>query len=201
MKRLLFIFTLIFCMSLPAIKAQVKDSTIIARDSTAAANDSIAQAKRNRKKIYSIARKSTLMSAILPGLGQAYNKKYWKVPVIYAGLIGFGYLFVTNNTQYRFYRKNLIAFYDNDSSTVNTTQYSGSQLETLKTDFKKNRDLGLIGMGIIYLVNIIDANVDGHLRTFDVSDDLSISVDPWQNIYRSAGYKTAMGLSIKFNFK
>ena len=199
MKRLLLILTCIVCICLPAAKAQVKDSVhTTVRDSAAIAKDSIAQAKQNKKKIYSIARRSTIMSAILPGLGQAYNKKYWKVPIIYAGLIGFGYLFVTNNSKYTQYRYGVLHYYGNDSLAVAKTGYTGSQLATLKNDYKKSRDLGLIGMGIIYVLNIIDANVDGHLRTFDVSDDLSLQIDPWQNYYRG---RSTMGISVKLNFK
>lgn len=196
------------CIAFYKVNAQV-DSTKARADSlpriapstTVSATDSTTLAKKNKKKIYSIARRASIMSAILPGLGQAYNKKYWKLPIIYAGLGGFGYLFATNNKEYKYYRKNLKAWYDSDSSTVNVTRYTGAQLQVLKADFKKSRNFGLIGMAAIYLVNIIDANVDGHLRTFDVSDDLSLSVDPWQSIYRRDGFKSAMGLSIKLNFK
>lgn len=142
------------------------------------------------------------MSTILPGLGQAYNKKYWKLPIIYAGLGGFGYMFVTNNEQYKFYRKNLIAANDDDPDTDNTTIYSSDQLQVQKVAYRKNRDFAAIGIAVIYILNIIDANVDAHLKTFDVSDDLSLNVAPWHSIYGSAGgYKTVTGLSLKLTFK
>lgn len=203
MNRLLLIFAIIFFISLPAAKAQVKDTVIVlTRDSVTAAKDSITLAKKNKKKIYSTARRAAILSAVCPGLGQAYNKKYWKLPVIYAGLGGFGYMFVTNNKQYNYFRKNLIAVYDNNPNTVNQTVYSGEDLKIYKDDYKKSRNFGVIGFVAIYLVNIIDANVDGHLKTFDVSDDLSLSIDPWQQqMFRDKGYKTAMGLSLKINFK
>lgn len=142
------------------------------------------------------------MSAILPGLGQAYNKKYWKLPIIYAGLGGFTYMFITNNEQYKFYRKNLIALNDDDPNTDNTTRYSSDQLQVQKVAYRKNRDFAAIGIAVIYILNIIDANVDAHLKTFDVSDDLSIHVRPWQTIYSTGlGYKGAAGFSVKLNFK
>jgi uncharacterized protein DUF5683 len=205
LKQLFFIFIIPFFLSLPKAKAQT-DSTRLPVDTAAnralAIEDSTALAKKNKKKVYSTARRAAILSAVIPGAGQAYNKKYWKIPIIYAGLGAFGYLFVTNNKEYNFYRKNLVAFYDTDSNTTNTTRYSGEQLQSLKAEYKKKRNLGVIGMVAIYLVNIVDANVDGHLKTFDVSDDLSLSVDPWQTInYGNNGYRSAMGVSLKLNFK
>ncbi len=142
------------------------------------------------------------MSALLPGLGQAYNKKYLKIPLIYAGLGGFGYMFVTNNQQYNFYRKNLIAENDEDPNTINTTRYSSDQLQVQKVSYRKNRDLAAIGIAVFYVLNIIDANVDAHLKTFDVSDDLSMNIRPWHSVYSNGtGFSTATGISIKLNFK
>jgi hypothetical protein len=73
-----------------------------------------------KKVIYTEPRTASIMSAILPGLGQVYNRKYWKVPIIYAGLGGLGYLFYVNQTQYVEYRSNVRAYFDDDPSTVNT---------------------------------------------------------------------------------
>ena len=76
------------------------------------------------------------------------------------------------------------------------------QTKVLKLYYRKNRDFAVIGFSLIYLINIIDANVDAHLRTFDVSDDLSIHLDPWQSTYKTnSGYRAATGLSVKLNFK
>lgn len=173
-----------------------------AQDSLSHESDSIARAKAARKKLYSRPRRATIMSAILPGLGQAYNKKYWKLPIIYGGLAGFGYMFYKNNTEFIYFKKNVIAAYDNDPSTGYDLHYSPEQLQTQKLYYKKYRDFAIIGLGIIYIVNLVDANVDAHLRTFDVSDDLSLNVEPWcelMNIGSRVG--TATGISLKFKFK
>ena len=140
------------------------------------------------------------MSAILPGLGQVYNKKYWKVPVIYAGLGGFGYMFYINNIQYNYYRAALLYSVNNNGvAMADGALYSTDDLQRLKVGFKKYRDFAVIGMGIFYLLNLIDANVDAHLKTFDVSDNLSVNIDPWQTMdFRG---KCATGLSVKLNFK
>ncbi len=172
--------------------------------SAAAQNDTLkadtVKSVKNNRSVYANARRATLMSAILPGLGQIYNKKYWKVPIIYAGIGGFGYMFVTNNTQYNYYRAALLYSVDNGGVAVADGQlYRTEDLQTLKLGFKKYRDFAAIGIGILYLLNIVDANVDAHLKTFDVSDDLSLNIDPWQII--GPGGTCATGLSIKLNFK
>jgi hypothetical protein len=198
---LLITACLIFYSSLPIV-AQQKDSIQLQKNNAFGTEDTVHLTKVQKKKIYSAPRRASIMSAILPGLGQAVNKKYWKIPIIYAGLGGFGYLFAVNNKEYNYYRKNLIAQNDNDSTTLNITRYTTSQLQEEKNFYKKNRDFTAIGMVLIYLFNIIDANVDAHLKTFDVGDNLTLQIDPWQNIYRaSSGYRSSTGLSLKLTFK
>jgi hypothetical protein len=183
------------------LPAQVQDTVAVPKDSLSVSADSLQRSKALKKKIYSVPRRATLMSALLPGLGQVYNRKAWKVPIIYAGLGGFGYMFIVNNNEYRYYRKNLIAVYDEDPTTVNTSGYSGDQLRLLKVQYRRYRDIGIIGMSLIYIFNIIDANVDGHLKTFDVSDDLSLHIDAWHTRYPDAvGFRTATGFTLKLNF-
>jgi hypothetical protein len=157
--------------------------------------------KKKNKAIYGEARKATVMSAILPGLGQAYNRKWWKVPIVYAGIGGFGYLLYSKQQEYNGYSANLKAETDGDPLTINETKYTGDQLLTLKNDVRKFRDLGAIGCVIIYVLNIVDANVDAHLKTFDVSDDLSLQIRPYSNTYcynNSVGFQTGVSLNLKF---
>jgi hypothetical protein len=177
--------------------------TIAQSDTIVLGKDTTTLTKPEKKAIYSSARKASIMSAILPGLGQAYNKKYWKIPIIYAGLGGFGYMFLTNNKQFNLYRANVVAYNDDDSLTLPAMpEFSSEQSQVLKLYYRKNRDFAVIGFSLIYLINIIDANVDSHLKTFDVSDDLSIHLEPWQSTYKTnSGYRTATGLSVKLNFK
>ena len=161
--------------------------------------DSLSKVQANKKKHYSAARKASIMSAVLPGLGQAVNKKYWKIPIIYAAFGGLAYMYDNNNNLYRFYRKNHIAETDDDSSTLNTTFYTASQLQEQKRFYQKNRNFAVIGIGLVYLLNIVDANVDAHLKSFDVSDDLSLQVNPYSNI--DYNNKLQAGLSLKLKFK
>ncbi|MCC6370874.1 MAG: hypothetical protein IT236_07720 [Bacteroidia bacterium] len=186
----ILILSLFFCT---ATQAQLKDTMAVKADS-------IALAKANHKKIYSSPRRATIMSAILPGLGQVYNRKYWKVPIIYVGLGGFAYMFSFNNALYKDYKKDVIAYYDSDPATVAVHPYSGDALQTQKLYYRKYRDFAIIGMGVVYLINLIDANVDAHLKTFDVSDDLSLQLEPWMQP-QNTGFGMATGVTLKLNFK
>jgi hypothetical protein len=193
-RSLLILFLSLFCVSLN-LKSQVKDSV-------AARADSIAREKENRKKLYSRPRKATVLSALLPGAGQIYNRKYWKAPVVYAGLGGFGYMFYVNNSQYNDFRKGVRAAYDDDPNTTYDLRYTPEQLQAQKLYYRKYRDFALFGLGFIYLINIVDANVDAHLKTFDVSDDLSVNIRPWHALYNGNGFvSSAVGFSVKLNFK
>lgn len=192
MKKAIFIL-LLLCFAFP---------TLAQNDSLANIKDSLALAKAEKKRNYSGPRRASIMSACLPGLGQAFNKKVWKIPIIYAGLGGFGYMFVVNNKQYNYYRNNLIREADGDPATLNTTRYDQSQLQIQKITYRKRRDVAAVGIVIIYILNIVDANVDAHLKTFDVSDDLSFRIEPWQSSYYIGnGVRTAAGLSLKLNLK
>lgn len=145
-------------------------------------------------------KKAALMSAILPGLGQAYNKKYWKMPLIYAGFTGLGYAFAYNQTRYAKYRDAYKYRIDGDATTVDqyVGYYSDKNLFDLQQFYHRYRDLSLIGAGLLYVLNIIDASVDAHLFTFDVSDDLTLNIKPTFN-HTSANYFRPE-LSIKLNF-
>lgn len=161
--------------------------------------DSIQNKRAVRKAIYGDARKATIMSACFPGLGQIYNRKYWKAPVIYAALGGLGYWGINNHVQYKYYSDNLKAMHDDDANTYNSTLYSSDQLVTQKKYYKKYRDIAIMAGLLVYLVNIIDANVDAHLKTFDVSDDLSLQLNPYSNFDNNN--KLQAGLSLKLKFK
>ena len=138
--------------------------------------------------------KATIMSACVPGLGQIYNKKWWKLPIIYAGFGGLGYAFWVNNRYVKEYGGALRFRYDNNPATVDTlSRYSDDNLVTLKNYYQRFRDLSVIGMAALYTLQVVDACVDAHLATFDVSDDLSMNISP--AIYKNPqGMVTSVGL-------
>lgn len=148
------------------------------------------------------AKKAGMLSAIVPGLGQVYNRKYWKVPIVYAALGGVGYLAYTNTQYYRFWHDGLIiknainnkqktnadfiAFAQNSKHRTKATSLSvealasksEAEFQTENDYYRRNRDLSFFFMGILYLANVLDATVDGHLYNFDVSNDLSLHIQP-----------------------
>jgi hypothetical protein len=125
--------------------------------------------------------KATIYSMILPGLGQAYNKKYWKIPILYAGFGTLVYFIGVNNNEYKLYRD---AYYhsllDDGSPPVNEyeTLYASQTLLDYKNYYRRNRDFTYILTAFLYILNVVDAAVDAHLMTWNVDDDLSLNVQP-----------------------
>lgn len=129
--------------------------------------------------------KATLYSLALPGLGQAYNKKYWKIPVIYAGFGTLAYFIKTNNDYYQKYKNAYIYETDEDTTTINTSPsiegLSAEQLLKAKNYYRRNLELSYIITGVLYILNVVDAAVDAHLYYFNVNDDLSMKIEPSLN--------------------
>ena len=154
---------------------------------------------------------ATIMSACLPGLGQIYNGKWWKVPIVYAGLGGLGYLVYNNYSEYRSY---LHAYeYKTGDLPEGTTlteheldlasKYADSQLQTYKESYRRDFEFYCILTAAWYGLNILDACVDGHLYNYDINDDLSLSIDPYlrpvETLVPMPQY-AQVGLSFKLNF-
>lgn len=148
---------------------------------------------------YHSPKKASLLSAALPGLGQAYNKKYWKIPVIYAGLFGLGYAVGFYHSNYVIYRDAYIAKTDTNSLTIDHYPEIDAAVLLENNDYyRKNRDIFIIAAVGMYVINIIDASVDAHLFTFDVSDDLSINVNPvFYSSFQSKENYAGISLRIK----
>jgi hypothetical protein len=149
-------------------------------------------------------KKAALYSAFLPGLGQVYNKKYWKIPIIYAGLIGLGYNIGYNQKEFKLYREEFIYRINNGDKKLHVNHkyiplMSTQNLPIVQDSYRKNRDLFIIGTLAFYLINVIDASVDAHLFNFDVSDDLSLNISPDLN-YCMASRQSVPSLSFKLKF-
>ncbi|HPE98078.1 MAG TPA: DUF5683 domain-containing protein [Chitinophagales bacterium] len=126
-------------------------------------------------------KKAALYSALLPGLGQAYNQKYWKIPVVYTALGISGYSIWFNARYYSDLKNAYLIRTDGDSTTID--QYANilpveSQLIQYAEFYKKSMDLSVIITAAIWTLNIVDAVVDAHLYNFDISDDLSMQIKP-----------------------
>ena len=139
-----------------------------------------------------IPKKAGLYSAILPGAGQVYTKKYWKVPVIYGGLITSAYYINESNDLYQLYKSTYLNRLDGDFS--DNLNYSDSDLRTLTEHYRRNREVSALLFTLTYILNIVDASVNAHLFDYDVSEDLSLHIQP---VYFSK--ENASGFSLSFN--
>lgn len=123
--------------------------------------------------------KATLLSTFLPGAGQIYNKKYWKVPFVYGGLVAFGIAIKNNSDDYELYREAYVYKIDDDSTTIdNFADLSAEIIKSRRDIYRRNRDLSIISLSLVYILQVVDAHVDAHLFTFDVDDNLSLHVAP-----------------------
>lgn len=136
--------------------------------------------------------KAALWSAVIPGAGQFYNRAYWKVPIVYAGVAVLGYFLIDNNKKYQSFRRALLLRVDNDSTTVdeyaNNPDYPSlnvsngtlaeQNIEYRKDYWRRNRDLTILLSIGYYGLQMAEAYVHAHLKEFDVSDDLSLRIMP-----------------------
>lgn len=167
-----------------------------------AQNDTVSVVKKHNPK------KATLYSAVLPGLGQAYNKKYWKIPIVYAGIGTIFYIADMNGDYYRDYR----LAYDYKTG-VNTdvseevadiaNRYSAENLIFLRDNYRRNMELSWIIMALWYGLNIIDATVDAHFFEYDISDDLTLNIEPMvqPNFGETAYFQGSCATGISFKIK
>jgi hypothetical protein len=137
-------------------------------------------------------RRATIYSAVLPGLGQIYNRKYWKLPIVYGGFVTLGYFVIFNNELYVKYKQAYSDIIDTDPNTnsfkklnVNPIFFEADKISQLterlrlaKDGSRRNRDLVVIFTAAFYAANIIDASVDANFFNFDISNDLTINWVP-----------------------
>lgn len=146
--------------------------------------------------------KASFYSAVFPGLGQAYNKKYWKLPLLYAGAGTLVYFINFHNTHYLKYKKAYILRVADDPNNRDEFYnrkdlYTPDNIRYLMDTYRRWRDLCVFGLAGVYLANIIDATVDAYLFDYDVSQDLSLHIEP--ALFQTPS-STSLGLSFKFRF-
>ena len=157
------------------------------------------------------------LALVLPGAGQIYNRKYWKLPIIYGGFVGCAYAITWNNQMYHDYSQAYLDIMDDDPTTESYNQFlhlgnkiDASNIDRYKEIFRKRkdryrrwRDMGMFVMIGVYAFSVIDAYVDASLSEFDISDDLTLRVEPavlnnqrYSNPFKSA----ALGLQCSLTF-
>lgn len=203
----LFIFSVLFTLAQEGPKESPEDSVI----QNPKKQELVIEGKVEKKRINPLApSKAAFYSAVLPGLGQVYNKRYWKVPIV-IGAIGVGiYAYNYNNDLYvRFrtaFKRRRAGFTDDEFYDVNgsgivpgSPDFSDSALQDGQERYQRDRDLALFITLALYALNIIDANVDAHLKQFNVDDDLGLDFKPYLEYNPIIGNPNyGVALTIKF---
>jgi hypothetical protein len=147
--------------------------------------------------------KATLMSMCLPGLGQIYNKKYWKVPIIYAGFGVLTYFIVFNTNEYLTYKSAYIESFNKDSSgnySDIVRKYSADNILSAREYYRRDLEISIILTAVWYILNIVDAAVDANLFTYNISKELTLKVDPVVIPPVTFGRNYTSGFRIRINF-
>ncbi|MFC2101790.1 DUF5683 domain-containing protein [Bacteroidota bacterium] len=188
--RILFLLFGICCglWMTPSASAQTKTDSIPVADSTL-------MKKHNP-------RKASLYAAIAPGLGQIYNRKYWKLPILYAGFGVMTYFIVTNTNSYLEYKSAYIErvngnYNGNYADLVN--KYDEAALLSASDYYRRNLELSILVTALWYILNIIDATVDAHLYTYNVNENLSFRLEP-DLLPPATAYKIQPGLKLTIHF-
>ena len=143
-------------------------------------------------------RTATISSALLPGLGQVYNGKYWKVPLIYGAGGALVYAFQYNQSKYLQYREAYDAGDINEIYIIDGYPRTYDQLPLGRDYYRRYRDISLFGLIGVYLLNIVDAMVDAYFTRFDISDDLTMHIEP--AIVDNFDLAATFGLKIRIGF-
>ncbi len=190
MKKLLFIFAFGLLFNGVLSAQNEVDGLVVDQDTVAV--------KAKPRVIDPLApSKAAFYSALVPGLGQVYNKKYWKVPLVYGGMGLSLYYYGWNNTKYHEYRD---AYKDRLAGRQVTGELANLDNDRLirgQRFHQRNRDLSMLITVGIYILNIVDANVDAHLMQFNVDENLTLRPQIQQN---NIDYKHNMGLTLTYQF-
>lgn len=180
-----FFYLLISLFFLSTAYSQVPAETpVVIKDS---ATSKKSKTDTTKKKVYD-PKVAARRSAIIPGWGQAYNKKYWKIPIVYGGLGVTGYIFVNNIKIYKEYKFAYAARVKAEPPTLDSTDYnqldniykvlSPNSIRSARDEFRRYVDYSALIFIILWGLNVVDAAVDAHLKNFDISPDLSLQLRP-----------------------
>jgi len=192
LKKQLYLFLILFSFGVLAIHSQEVTDTLKIKNKFGSISKEFKPLAPATAAFY---------SAILPGLGQAYNKKYWKIPIIYAALGSGIYFYSDNNTNYKRARNAYKLSIDGKPHEFDGTNgnilLSDDALVRAQKSYKKDRDLSLLVTVGLYLLQVVEASTNAHLLQHNVDD--ALSVNP-QLIKDTATNKTIVGASINFKF-
>lgn len=175
-----------------------KNHLITARNSDSSLREIDTLSNRiNREKRIPSPQRATILSATLPGLGQAYNGKYWKIPIIYVGGAGLCIHLYESNRQYNDWTSKYDRKKNGDPDVDDTLEF----LQGKKDEYFSRRTYAILYIGALYLANIIDAMTDAYFLQYDMSDDLSVKLSPSveRGFYMAANnYSYGFNVSVQF---
>ena len=178
-----------------ALQAKQSRDTRISEEPVVPPADTNGEADTTDRPFQPNPKKAGLYSALLPGLGQLYNRQYWKLPVVYVGLAVAGYFFEDNLTKYNDYRTAYIGRINNPYPTDKyVKQYNTQQLQQLQDDYSKFLDLTALLSVVGYALQVMDAVTSAHLKNFDISRDISMKIRP-------VAMPNGIGLGLVMNMK
>ncbi len=192
MKRLLFVFG--FVLLSFAINAQdqpvlIDDSTFVKAEEDAELFQEVSELDPQR---------AALLSAVFPGMGQVYNKQYWKVPIVLAGVLTFGHFIDYNNKVYHGLRNAALLTSKGETNPYSSIITTESALVRNRDVFRRNRDFLIILGSAFYILQIVDAHVSAHLDEFKVNDKLAFGIEP--SIQSTPLFSQAVGVSFVLKF-
>ena len=175
------------------------------------------RAKRDWTTWRPSAKRALWLAIVIPGAGQIYNRKYWKLPIVYGGFVGCAYAMRWNNQMYRDYSQAYMDIMDNDPNTQSYNQFLhlGAKIDesnieryqklfkSRKDKFRRWRDLSFFCLVGVYALSVVDAYVDASLSEFDISNNLSLRVEPTvinNSLERNPLKANSLGVSCSLNF-
>lgn len=198
MKQLFFL--LIFVLSAQLLVAQQTDSVVMRKGTVVERKKQSKKDSSDKSVEVHSPRKATIRSAIIPGWGQIYNKKYWKVPIVYGALGTCVGIFFYNRTEYIDARNAYRYKLDNDPSNDALIKprfrpVDPESIRRYRNDVRQNVDYSVLFFLICWGLNVVDATVDGHLKTFEVNENLSLHLKP---SYLPQTRQSALGFVVTF---
>lgn len=201
MLRTLALCSLLLVITRTLVWSQAKDTAVVVeQDSLLVAQSRDTVLLKSYADRYN-PRKALLLAAIFPGAGQIYTKKYWKLPLVYGGMGYIGYWASNYQKGYKKYKLQLFDNIENQRGENGTNPDSGlttSYLRTIVDRYRRERDFMIILMGAVYLLQMVDAHVDAHLKEFDLNPQLQVSIEPTMTQDVMIGRQTGVSLIIKF---